>query len=73
MKPISQLLLPICLGSSLLAQGDRDVPVIISFKDVVSQQLLAEHGVRIDKHIYGEEAVTARVPRGGCRPAASRP
>lgn len=67
MRNIGKLLLPLSLGASLLAQqnlthADRDVPVIICFKDTVSAQRLAEHGVRIEKHIFGEEAVTARVP-----------
>lgn len=62
MQLISLPLVSLCLGTSLLAQQSPEVSVIISFKDVVSQQLLAEHGVQIAKTLYGAEAVTADIP-----------
>lgn len=62
MRSIGLSVVSLCLGTSLLAQQSPEVAVIISFKDVVSQQLLAEHGVQVRKTLHGTEAVTAKIP-----------
>lgn len=62
MRLSSLALLTSCLGGALVAQDAFGVPVIISFKDTVSAPLLAEHGVKVQKTLFGAEAVTARVP-----------
>ena len=62
MRTLRLSLASLCFGGALVAQDAHGVPVIICFKDTVSAPLLAEHGVKVQKTLFGTESVTARVP-----------
>ncbi|MFT4513137.1 MAG: subtilisin [Planctomycetota bacterium] len=50
------------LCATVLAQQPGQVSVVISFKDQISQDVLAGFGIQATKTLFGAEAVTASVP-----------